>query len=303
MAISVADSNSSIREALTTILRETAADARRALSEIPERKDPDKPRTKAWRCSCGSHLIPPRRFRALQDVRRRKVLSHFATAFLLEAFVYLEKKKAATEPARNFFADSHTSRAWLTVALGINDATVERKSRFFPWFVSGGKPPKQLVLNHERTAAAKPLAAALNAALERKLKELAAITLIPKKSAPLRRVPETTPRPPAQVDTADAETVTTRGAEVASSVVSPTGAGQAKPTPNRDSLLASRVARKLKDPDGNPVMTVKEVAFACSKSASTVYRWVNEGKLNWAPGVKGRIPTKDVKQMLQPSDK
>src|ERR1035437_8956382 len=92
----VAD-NSSIREALTTILRESAADAHRALSEIPVRKNPDKPRTKAWRCSCGSHLIPPRTFRALQDVRRRKVLSHFATAFLLESFVYLEKKKAATE--------------------------------------------------------------------------------------------------------------------------------------------------------------------------------------------------------------
>ena|ERR1035437_10201293 len=55
----VADSNSSIREALTTILRESAADAHRALSEIPVRKDPDKPRTKAWRRSCGSHLIPP----------------------------------------------------------------------------------------------------------------------------------------------------------------------------------------------------------------------------------------------------
>jgi hypothetical protein len=84
----------------------------------------------------------------------------------------LEKKKAATEPARNFFADSHTSHAWLTGALGINDATVERKSRS-AWFVSGGKPPKQLVLHPERSGAREPLAAALNAVLERKLGELA----------------------------------------------------------------------------------------------------------------------------------
>jgi hypothetical protein len=168
-----ADSNSSIREALTTILRATAADAHRALSEIPVRKDPDKPRAKAWRCSCGSHVIPPRTFRALRDARRRKVLSHFATAILLDSFVYLEKERAATEPARKFLSDSHTSRDWLTMALGINDATVQRKSRLFPWFVSGGKPPKQLVLNHERSGAAEPLAAAFNSAFNGKFGELA----------------------------------------------------------------------------------------------------------------------------------
>jgi len=87
-------------------------------------------------------------------------------------------------------------------------------------------------------------------------------------------------------------------------VVSPTaGAWQAKPTPNHDPSLARCVARKLKDPDGNPVMTVEEVAFACSKSKSTIYRWVDEGKLHCARGVKGRIPTKEVKKLLEPSDK
>ncbi len=165
----VADGNSSIREALTLILRETAADAHRALSEISKHKHR---RTKAWRCSCGRHLIPPCAFRALQDVRRRKVLSHFATAFLLESFAYLEEKKAAPEPARIFFADRHASHAWLTVALGINDETVERKSRN-AWFVSGGRPPMQRVLHHERSGARQPLTAALNAALERKCGELA----------------------------------------------------------------------------------------------------------------------------------
>ena len=199
----VADSNSSIREALTAILRETAANAYRTLSGIPARKDPDKPRTKAWRCSCGPHLIPPTTFRALRDVRRRKVLSHFATAFLLESFVYLEKK-AVREPARNFFAEGHTSRAWLTAALGINDATVERKSRS-AWFVSGGKPPNQLVLDHERSSAQEPLAAALNAALEGKLRDLASKEPVRPETgssndleeAPPARVPAT-PQPTAQ---------------------------------------------------------------------------------------------------------
>ena len=193
MAISVADSNSSIREALTTILRETAADAHRALSEIPKRKHR---RTKAWRCSCGSHLIPPRTFRVLEEVRRRKVMSHFATAFLLKSLGYLEKERAATEPARKFLSDRHTSHEWLTMALGINDATVQRKSRLFPWFVSGGKPPRQLVLNRERSGAAEPLAAAFNSAFEGKLGELASKEPAEPETRPSHDLDEATRTPP-----------------------------------------------------------------------------------------------------------
>jgi hypothetical protein len=42
--------------------------------------------------------------------------------------------------------------------------------------------------------------------------------------------------------------------------------------------LAKRVARKLKEPGGNPTMTVKEAAHAFSNSPKSIYRWLDEGK-------------------------
>jgi hypothetical protein len=64
-------------------------------------------------------------------------------------------------------------------------------------------------------------------------------------------------------------------------------------------MPANIVARKRKDPSGNPTMTVKEAAHALSKSASTIYRWITEDKLKWSP-IRGRILTESVLSLLNP---
>ena len=66
------------------------------------------------------------------------------------------------------------------------------------------------------------------------------------------------------------------------------------------SALAEDVARKLQNPMGNPTMSVREVAHALTRSAATVYRYVDEGKLEFT-GSKGRIRTSSVKTLLEKS--
>lgn len=65
--------------------------------------------------------------------------------------------------------------------------------------------------------------------------------------------------------------------------------------------LSDRVAKKLKNPNGNPLMTVGEVAWALGKSTSSIYRFLDEGKLSWSK-VHGRISTAMVMSLLQPTD-
>jgi hypothetical protein len=65
------------------------------------------------------------------------------------------------------------------------------------------------------------------------------------------------------------------------------------------SILEAKVARKLQASSGNPTMTVGEVAHACGKSKSTIYRWLGEDKLRWSK-VPGRILTESVKRLLEP---
>jgi excisionase family DNA binding protein len=67
-----------------------------------------------------------------------------------------------------------------------------------------------------------------------------------------------------------------------------------------DSRLDGKVGKKLADPTAYPLMTVEEAAFALSKSKSTVYRLLSEGKLVWSK-TKGRIPTASVRRLTQPS--
>lgn len=62
--------------------------------------------------------------------------------------------------------------------------------------------------------------------------------------------------------------------------------------------LSDRVAKKLNNPNGNPLMTVAEVAWALGKSKSSIYRFLDEGKLSWSK-VHGRISTDTVRALLQ----
>lgn len=66
--------------------------------------------------------------------------------------------------------------------------------------------------------------------------------------------------------------------------------------------LANKVERKLKNPMGNPAMSVKEAAHALSRSEPTIYRLVDEGILSWIKGTKGRISTQSVKELIKTSD-
>ncbi len=62
---------------------------------------------------------------------------------------------------------------------------------------------------------------------------------------------------------------------------------------------ASRVAKKLEEPKGNPTMTVNEAAHAFGKSKATIYRWIEEGKLDKS-GAPGRVLTESVMRRLKP---
>jgi transcriptional regulator with XRE-family HTH domain len=68
---------------------------------------------------------------------------------------------------------------------------------------------------------------------------------------------------------------------------------------SREKKLAERVARKLDNPKGNPVMTVEEVAFVFERSPKTIYRWIDEGKLHCS-NAPGRILTSSVLALLRP---
>jgi len=87
----------------------------------------------------------------------------------------------------------------------------------------------------------------------------------------------------------------------------PTGASSKSDNEREDrGRLDKRVARKRHDPSGNPTMTVSEVAHAFSKSESTIYRWITEGKelgpakipLTWSESGRGRISTALVLRIL-----
>ncbi len=288
---------SAITSSLEAILVRTAADARRS---SPEWRTPARkiggiltiPAAEKNFCSCVGHPITADVFGLPAGYKK---LPHFASAWLsvsraeIEATYASSGDDAILAAARHFFEGDkdRVFRRWLERALGASRKLAERKI-FAQNYMSSGSPPQALALYRWCGEIATRLGDAFRRELEAKL---------PMKKATKRHEE-------VQGDTADAETESTRSAELAPGAVPQTaGAGQAKPTPNQDSSLARSVARKLKDPDGNPVMKVAEVAFAFSKSHSTIYRWLIEGTLNWAPRVKGRILTKDVKKLLEPSDK
>jgi hypothetical protein len=84
----------------------------------------------------------------------------------------------------------------------------------------------------------------------------------------------------------------------------PTAAPMTTAEPKPESLsgrLATRVARKLADPKGYPVMSYAEVAHALGQYPGTIRRRVREGKL---PGtkMKGRIPTQEVIRLVKPDE-
>ncbi len=56
--------------------------------------------------------------------------------------------------------------------------------------------------------------------------------------------------------------------------------------------------RKLGNPPVYPALSVREVAAAVGKSESTIYRWVETGKLK-SSNVPGRVLTKSVKSLLK----
>jgi len=167
-------SDDAIRERLNKFLGQTADAAHKALTKTPVRNPHVAIEGAPELCTCSEHLVSPKVFSALRNPRRRKVLSHFATALLLDSRTLLEAQigTEGMEIARSFFADQTTSRSWLSQALGIDDAWVERKARS-AGFVTGGKRPRHMALIEERRGAAGPLAAALKSAAENMLNEIA----------------------------------------------------------------------------------------------------------------------------------
>jgi hypothetical protein len=157
--------NDSVPEGLNALLQRTGAAAHEALAKIRRHQSPSVINDAPEVCACTEHLISPEVFSFLADPRRRKVLSHFATTFLLDSRPWLETQAGTggVEIARKVFADPATSHSWLSMALGINDAWVERKARSAA-FVSSGKRPKHLVLIEECSRAAAPLAVAFESA-------------------------------------------------------------------------------------------------------------------------------------------
>jgi excisionase family DNA binding protein len=73
-----------------------------------------------------------------------------------------------------------------------------------------------------------------------------------------------------------------------------------KPDSGNLLTMAERVAKVLEKPAGYPTMSVEEVAHALHRSKPTIYRYVEEGKLNWVAS-KGRIATASVKALLETS--
>ena len=153
--------NDSYREGLEALLQRTGTAAREALAKIRRRRSPSTIEDTPEVCTCTEHIISPEVFGGSKDPHRRQVLSHFATAFLLDSRTWLETETgaASVETARRVFADPATSHSWLSRALGISDAWVDRKARS-AWVVSSGKHPRHLALVEERRSAAGPLAAA-----------------------------------------------------------------------------------------------------------------------------------------------
>jgi excisionase family DNA binding protein len=64
--------------------------------------------------------------------------------------------------------------------------------------------------------------------------------------------------------------------------------------------LEERVRAKLQNQSPS-VMTVAEAAYALGKSESTIYRWLDEGKLRWSK-TEGRIPTAEVRRLMEPDE-
>jgi len=67
--------------------------------------------------------------------------------------------------------------------------------------------------------------------------------------------------------------------------------------PHTAASLEERVRTKLHSQAAS-LMTVAEAACALVKSNSTIYRYLNEGKLKWSR-TKGRIPTNLVKRLME----
>lgn len=68
---------------------------------------------------------------------------------------------------------------------------------------------------------------------------------------------------------------------------------------SRMKIVGDRVAIKLKNPQGNPTLSVEETAHVLGRSKPTIYRYLNEGKLVWSE-TRGRILTASVKSLLKP---
>jgi hypothetical protein len=150
--------NDSYREGLDALLQRTSAAAHEALGKLRRRRSPDTLDDTPEMCTCTEHMISPEVFSGSGDPRRRQVLSHFATAFLLDSRTWLETETGAAgvETARRVFADPATSHSWLSRALGISDAWVDRS----------GKRPRHLVVVEECRSAAGALAAAFKSGSE-----------------------------------------------------------------------------------------------------------------------------------------
>jgi hypothetical protein len=65
--------------------------------------------------------------------------------------------------------------------------------------------------------------------------------------------------------------------------------------------IGKRVAKKLKDPAGYPTMTIQEAAQALSRSDKTIYRMVEDGRLESTEGKPVTIFTESVNRRLKPS--
>lgn len=65
-----------------------------------------------------------------------------------------------------------------------------------------------------------------------------------------------------------------------------------------EASVSDRVAKKLRNPSGNPTMTIAEVMQVFSKSKATIYRWIEEGKLSRA-NIPGRIRTDSVIPLVE----
>lgn len=59
---------------------------------------------------------------------------------------------------------------------------------------------------------------------------------------------------------------------------------------------------KLKNPDSYPTLSVQEAAQAFGKAKSTIYRWLEQGKLT-STRARGRILTKSVNRLLRANPK